>query len=497
MEKAGGRTVQSSHIEPQERALLRTQLFTAGRWHDGANGETNAVRNPSSGELIAEVAVATQGDVEAAIEAAGEAFATWSKVPAPERAKILRRWYELVVEHVDELAEILTLEQGKPLAEARGEVLYGAGFIEWFAEEAKRMYGEVIPTNNPNRRMMTTRSAIGVTAAITPWNFPSAMILRKASPALAAGCTMIIKPATETPLSAFALVALAEQAGVPAGVLSVVNGRGSVIGGVLTSHPLVRTISFTGSTEVGRTLMAQSAGTIKRLALELGGNAPLIVFDDADIDAAVKGTIDSKFRNAGQTCVCANRIFVQAGIHDAFVEALAAAVAKLQVGDGRDPESTQGPLISTDALEKVQSHVSDAVSKGGTVVQGGTTTPLGGTFFAPTVITGATRDMLVASEETFGPIAPIFKFSTEEEVIALANDTEFGLAGYFFSRDVGRVTRVAEALEVGVVGVNTGLISYEGAPFGGVKQSGIGREGSLHGLEEYTELKYICIEGIL
>jgi succinate-semialdehyde dehydrogenase/glutarate-semialdehyde dehydrogenase len=401
------------------------------------------------------------------------------------------------VERADELAEILTAEQGKPLAEAKAEVLYGAGFIEWFAEESKRLYGETIPTNNPNRRMTTIRSAVGVTAAITPWNFPAAMILRKASPALAAGCTMIIKPASETPLSAFALVALAEEAGIPPGVLSVVNGSGSVIGGVLTAHPLVRTISFTGSTEVGRTLMAQSAGTIKRLALELGGNAPLIVFDDADLETAVKGTIDSKFRNAGQTCVCANRIYVQEGIHDRFVDALARAVAELRVGDGRDPQTQQGPLITQAAVDKVVAHIDDAVSKGATVVTGGTLSDLGGTFFSPTLVTGATPDMLVAHEETFGPLAPVFKFSTEDEAIAMANDTEFGLAGYFFSRDVGRVTRVAEALEVGVVGVNTGLISYEGAPFGGVKQSGIGREGSLHGIEEYTDLKYICLEGVL
>jgi succinate-semialdehyde dehydrogenase/glutarate-semialdehyde dehydrogenase len=485
------------HRERLDSALLRTQLYYGGQWRDGADGQTKPVTDPATGDVIAEVAVATAADVDAAVEAAHDAFRTWSKVPAPQRAKALRRWYDLVVERADELAEILTAEQGKPLAEAKAEVLYGAGFIEWFAEESKRLYGETIPTNNPNRRMTTIRSAVGVTAAITPWNFPAAMILRKASPALAAGCTMIIKPASETPLSAFALVALAEEAGIPPGVLSVVNGSGSVIGGVLTAHPLVRTISFTGSTEVGRTLMAQSAGTIKRLALELGGNAPLIVFDDADLETAVRGTIDSKFRNAGQTCVCANRIYVQEGIHDRFVEALARAVAELRVGDGRDPQTQQGPLITQAAVDKVVAHIDDAVSKGATVVTGGTLSDLGGTFFSPTLVTGATPDMLVAHEETFGPLAPVFKFSTEGEAIAMANDTEFGLAGYFFSRDVGRVTRVAEALEVGVVGVNTGLISYEGAPFGGVKQSGIGREGSLHGIEEYTDLKYICLEGVL
>lgn len=480
-----------------EGELLRTQLYYGGQWRDGATGERRPVTDPATGEEIAQVAIATVEDVEAAIDAAHEAFKTWSKVPAPQRSKILRRWYDLVVERADDLAAILTAEQGKPLAEAKAEVLYGAGFIEWFAEESKRLYGEVIPTNNPNRRMLTTRSAVGVTAAITPWNFPAAMILRKASPALAAGCSMIIKPASETPLSAFALVALAEEAGIPAGVLSVVNGSGSVIGGVLTSHELVRTISFTGSTEVGRTLMAQSAGTIKRLALELGGNAPLIVFDDADIDNAIKGAMDSKFRNAGQTCVCANRIFVQEGVHDEFVAKLSREIAKLRVGDGRDPGTTQGPLISQAAVEKVEAHIADATAKGAEILNGGSVSELGGTFFAPTLLVGATSDMVVAKEETFGPLAPVFKFSTEDEAIALANDTEFGLAGYFFSRDIGRITRVAEALEVGVVGVNTGLISYEGAPFGGVKQSGIGREGSLHGIEEYTELKYICIEGVL
>lgn len=481
----------------EDSGLLRTHLFYGGQWRDGLSGEQTPVIDPATGEEITRVAVATADDVEQAISAAATAFTTWSKVPAPERSRVLRRWYDLVVENVDLLAHILTWEQGKPLAEARGEVLYGAGFIEWFAEEAKRLYGEVIPTNHPNRRMMTTRNPVGVTAAITPWNFPSAMILRKASPALAAGCTMIIKPASETPLSAFALVALAERAGIPAGVLSVVNGKGSVIGGVFTSHDLVRTISFTGSTDVGRTLMEQSASTVKRLALELGGNAPLIVFDDADIDTAVKGTMDSKFRNAGQTCVCANRILVQDGIHDAFVAALTKAVAELKVGNGFEAGSTQGPLISQSALEKVTAHVADARAKGAEVLCGGGPSELGGTFYAPTVLAGATRDMQVATEETFGPLAPIFRFKTEEEAIQLANATEFGLAGYFFTRDVGRVTRVSEALEVGVVGVNTGLISYEGAPFGGVKQSGIGREGSVHGIEEYTELKYICLEGVL
>jgi len=492
----GAARMDSTRQAVLKSGLLRGELHIDGQWREGSSGERVAVTDPATGDEITTVCVATGDDVVAAIEAASRAFKIWSRTPATDRSRILRRWYDLVVDNVDTLAEILTWEQGKPIAEARSEVLYGAGFIEWFAEEAKRMYGEVIPTNNPNRRMMTIQSPIGVTAAITPWNFPSAMILRKAAPALAAGCTMIIKPASETPLSAIALVALAERAGIPAGVLSVVNGKGSVIGEVFTSHELVRTISFTGSTEVGRTLMAQSAGTIKRLALELGGNAPLIVFDDADLNTAVKGAMDSKFRNAGQTCVCANRIYVQSGIHDQFVEALSREVAKLRVGDGRDPQSDQGPLISSSAVEKVESHIADAQAKGATVLVGGAVSALGGTFFAPTLLVGATTEMRIASEETFGPVAPIFKFDTEEEAIELANATEFGLAGYFFSRDIGRATRVAEALEVGVVGVNTGLISYEGAPFGGVKQSGIGREGSRHGLAEYTELKYICIEGV-
>jgi succinate-semialdehyde dehydrogenase/glutarate-semialdehyde dehydrogenase len=476
--------------------LLRTQLHIAGGWRDGSTGESSPVIDPATGETVAEVAVATPDDMVSAIDAAQGAFAEWSRTPAPQRSRILRRWYELIVERADDLAQLLTAEQGKPLAEARGEILYGAGFIEWFAEEAKRLYGEVIPTNNPDRRMMTIRSAVGVTAAITPWNFPCAMILRKAAPALAAGCSMIIKPAEETPLSALALAALAQEAGIPAGVLSVVTGSGPTLGEVLTRDERVRTISFTGSTEVGRILMAQSAGTLKRLALELGGNAPLIVFDDADLDNAVKGAMDSKFRNAGQTCVCANRIFVQDGIHDAFVEALGREMAKLRVGDGREPGTTQGPLISPAAVDKVRRHIDDARDKGARVVQGGDLTDRGRTFFTPTLIVDATSDMLLAREETFGPLAPVIRFSTEEEAIRMANDTEFGLAGYFFSRDIGRITRVSEALEVGVVGVNTGLISYEGAPFGGVKQSGIGREGSRHGIEEYTDLKYICIEGV-
>ncbi|WP_305852079.1 NAD-dependent succinate-semialdehyde dehydrogenase [Aeromicrobium sp. CFBP 8757] len=476
--------------------LLRTDLYIDGQWRAGGDGVRTDVVDPSTGELVAQVADATRDDVLETVAVAERAFVEWSRRPAPERSRILRRWFDLIVEEADGLAEILTAEQGKPLAEARGEIIYGAGFVEWYAEEAKRVYGEIIPPNVDGRRIQVTRSAIGVTCAITPWNFPSAMILRKVAPALAAGCTMIVKPASETPLSAFALAELAHRAGVPAGVLNVVHGDAAMIGDVLTTHESVRALSFTGSTAIGKLLMKQSSSTVKKLALELGGNAPLIVFDDADLDEAVKGAVASKFRNAGQTCVCANRILVQDGIHDRFVEAFTAAVRELKVGDGRDPESTQGPLISQAAVDKVSAHVADAVDKGATVLLGGRPHELGGTYFEPTVLDGARPDMVIAHEETFGPVAPIFTFSTEDEAVAMANDTPFGLAAYFFSHDLGRVTRVSEALEFGVVGVNTGLISYEGAPFGGVKQSGLGREGSSHGLDEFTELKYVCVEGI-
>ena len=476
--------------------LLRTDLYIDGEWRAGGDGARTDVLDPSTGELVARVADATRDDVLQTVAVAERAFAEWSRRPAPERSRILRRWFDLIVEEADALAEILTAEQGKPLAEARGEIIYGAGFVEWYAEEAKRVYGEIIPPNVDGRRIQVTRSAIGVTCAITPWNFPSAMILRKVAPALAAGCTMIVKPASETPLSAFALAELAHRAGVPAGVLNVIHGDAAMIGDVLTTHESVRALSFTGSTAIGKLLMKQSSSTVKKLALELGGNAPLIVFDDADLDEAVKGAVASKFRNAGQTCVCANRILVQDGIHDRFVEAFTAAVRGLKVGDGRDPESTQGPLISQAAVDKVSAHVADAVDKGATVLLGGNPHELGGTYFEPTVLDGARPDMAIAHEETFGPVAPIFTFATEDEAVAMANDTPYGLAAYFFSHDLGRVTRVSEALEFGVVGVNTGLISYEGAPFGGVKQSGLGREGSSHGLDEFTELKYVCVEGI-
>nr|WP_237448148.1 NAD-dependent succinate-semialdehyde dehydrogenase [Nocardioides flavescens] len=478
-----------------DSALLRTQLFVDGEWRDG-KGEAFDVLDPGNGSLVARMSAATAADVEDALAAAEAAFGGWAATTAPERAKVMRRWYELIVEHADDLATILTAEQGKPWAEARGEILYGAGFVEWYAEECKRVYGDVIPTNNAGRRLLTVRQPVGVTAAITPWNFPSAMILRKVAPAIAAGCPMVVKPADETPLSATALAELAHRAGVPAGVLAVVPGPAEEVGGVLTGSPVVRALSFTGSTAVGKLLMRQCAGTVKKLALELGGNAPLIVFDDADLDLAVAGAMASKFRNAGQTCVCANRILVQSGIHDAFVERLSAAVAALTVGYGFDEGSEQGPLISDEAVAKVQRHIDDAVAGGAQVVQGGGTHELGGTFFEPTLLTGVRGDMLVAREETFGPLAAVIRFETEEEAVALANDTEFGLAAYFFTGSLGRTWRVGEALDFGVVGINTGLISYEGAPFGGVKESGLGREGSRHGIDEFTEMKYLCIDGL-
>jgi succinate-semialdehyde dehydrogenase / glutarate-semialdehyde dehydrogenase len=477
-----------------DRDLLRDELFIDGKWTPGGTGRRADVTDPATGDVIAGMAQADDADVRRAIETAQAAASEWAAMTAGDRARILRRWYDLIVENADDLAAILTAEQGKPFTEARGEILYGAGFVEWYAEEAKRIYGEVIPTNNRDRRLVTIRQPVGVTAAITPWNFPSAMILRKAGPALAAGCPMIVKPADETPLSATALAELGRRAGLPAGVLSVVVGEPEMIGEMLTASQAVRALSFTGSTAVGKLLMGQSARTVKKVALELGGNAPLIVFDDADLDVAVSGAMASKFRNAGQTCVCANRILVQSGIHDAFVARLRTAIEGLVVGNGFDEASAQGPLISEDAVAKVQAHIEDAVTGGATVVTGGGRHALGQTFFEPTLITGATNDMLVAREETFGPLAAVIRFDTEQEAVAMANDTEFGLAAYFFTRDLGRTWRVGEALEFGVVGVNTGLISYEGAPFGGVKESGLGREGSRHGMDEFTEIKYLCID---
>ncbi|MET0133588.1 MAG: NAD-dependent succinate-semialdehyde dehydrogenase [Kibdelosporangium sp.] len=480
----------------RDPGLLRDELFIDGEWAPGSTGERVDVRDPATGAVIARTAFASADDVRRAIAAAEAAAPGWAKTNAPTRARVLRRWYELIIENADDLAAILTAEQGKPLAEARGEIRYGAGFVEWYAEECKRAYGDVIPTNVDGRRLLTVRTPVGVSAAITPWNFPSAMILRKAGPALAAGCPMIVKPAEETPLSATALAELAARAGIPRGVLSVVPGPPELVGGILTSHPGVRALSFTGSTEVGKLLMAQSARTVKKVALELGGNAPLIVFDDADLDAAVAGAMASKFRNAGQTCVCANRVLVQSGIHDEFVARFQAAIEELTVGNGFDDGSEQGPLISEDAVGKVRRHIADAVEAGAKVLSGGNRHSLGLTYFEPTLLTGVRPGMLVAREETFGPVAAVIEFDTEDEAVAIANDTPFGLASYFFTRDLGRMWRVGEALEFGVVGVNTGLISYEGAPFGGVKESGVGREGSRHGLDEFTDLKYLCVDGL-
>jgi succinate-semialdehyde dehydrogenase / glutarate-semialdehyde dehydrogenase len=476
--------------------LLKADLFVGGEWLPASDGARLDVLDPATGSLLARVASATEQDVESAIDAASAAFPAWAALPAPQRSSLLRGWYELILEHVDELAAILTAEQGKPLVEAAGEIRYGAGFIEWFAEEAKRLYGETIPSNAPGRRVLTIRQPVGVAAAITPWNFPMAMITRKAGPALAAGCTLVLKPAAETPCSALALAELARRAGVPPGVLNVVVGKASMIGDVIARSPVVRALSFTGSTEVGRLLLAKCAPTVKKMALELGGNAPLIVFDDADLELAVKGALASKFRNAGQTCVCANRILVQAGIHDEFVARLEAAVRELRVGSGFDEATEQGPLINDAAVRKVEEHIADAVARGARVTVGGRAHERGGTFFEPTVVVGAAPDMQIASDETFGPVAAVFKFETEDEAITLANSTESGLAAYFFTRDLGRTWRVGDALEFGVVGVNTGLISYEGAPFGGVKQSGLGREGSRHGIDEYLDYKYVCVEGI-
>ncbi|RVJ86875.1 NAD-dependent succinate-semialdehyde dehydrogenase [Sinorhizobium meliloti] len=471
--------------------LLRNQCLIDGNWV-GGTGEVIEVENPATGEIVGAVPSLEAADIEQAVAAAEKAFRPWSALAAKERATILRRWYSLLVENADDLASLMTAEQGKPLAEAKGEVLYAASFIEWFAEEAKRVYGDTIPAPTTDKRILVLKQPIGVCAAITPWNFPAAMITRKAAPALAAGCTMVVKPAEQTPLTALALGFLAEQAGLPAGVFEVVTGKAPEIGKVLTESDKVRKLSFTGSTEVGRILMRQSAPTIKKLSLELGGNAPFIVFDDADLDAAVDGAIASKYRNAGQTCVCSNRIYVQSGVYEAFAEKLAAKVATLPVGQGTLAGVLIGPLIDADAIAKVEDHIGDAIAKGAKVVTGGKRHSLGGTFFEPTVVTGATQAMKIAREETFGPVAPLFRFETEEEAIAMANDTEFGLAAYFYTENVRRTWRVAEALEYGMVGHNTGQISNEVAPFGGVKQSGLGREGSQYGIDEYLEIKYLC-----
>ncbi len=477
-----------------DASLLATKAYVAGEWIDADNGATFAVTNPARGDVICRVADLSRSEISRAIAAAQPAQKEWAARTAKERAIILRKWFDLMVENADDLATILTAEMGKPQAEARGEVLYGASFIEWFAEEAKRVYGETIPGHQRDKRITVLKQPIGVVGSITPWNFPNAMITRKAGPALAAGCAFVARPASETPLSALALAVLAERAGVPAGVFSVVPSTDSSgVGKEFCENPIVRKLTFTGSTNVGRILLRQAADQVMKCSMELGGNAPFIVFDDADLDAAVEGAMICKFRNNGQTCVCANRIYVQAGVYDAFASKLAAAVAKLHVGDGLEEGVTTGPLINDDAVEKVQDHLKDALDKGGEILMGGKCHALGGTFYEPTIVTNVTQEMMVARDETFGPLAALFKFETEDEVIEMANDTIFGLASYFYARDLSRVYKVAEALEYGMVGINTGIISTEVAPFGGVKQSGLGREGSRHGMEDYLEMKYLCM----
>ena len=481
-------------LKLQDRSLLPMRAYIDGCWVPGEGERTFLVTNPATGQEIGTVPEISIAQTRGAIEAAHRAFPAWAAKTARERSSMLRRWYELMLRHQEDLATIMTAEQGKPLAEARGEVAYAASFVEWFAEEAKRVYGELIPPHDASKRLMVLRQPVGVAAAITPWNFPLAMITRKAAPALGAGCTFVCRPASQTPYSALALAELADRAGIPRGVFNVVtSSRSAEIGLELTSNPLVRKVSFTGSTAVGKKLMAQCAGTMKKLSLELGGNAPFIVFDDADLDAAVSGAIASKFRNTGQTCVCTNRILVQSGVYEAFASKLTDAMANLRVGDGLRGPTDQGPLIDGAAVAKVEEHLQDAVAKGARIVIGGKRHALGGTFFEPTVVAGATPDMLCAREETFGPVAPLFRFATEADAVRMANDTEFGLAAYLYTRDLSRSWRVAEALECGMVGLNTGLISTEVAPFGGIKESGLGREGSRHGILEYTELKYVCV----
>ncbi|WP_353194007.1 NAD-dependent succinate-semialdehyde dehydrogenase [Pusillimonas noertemannii] len=480
----------------KDPSLVRQQCHIDGQWVDADNGKHIEVRDPASGEVVGRVPRAGAAETQRAIEAAERALPAWRARTAADRARVLRRWYELLMQNQEDLARLMTLEQGKPLAESRGEIAYAASFIEWFAEEGKRAYGEIIPSPFPDKRLLVLKQPIGVCAAITPWNFPSAMITRKAGPALAAGCTMVLKPAGATPLSALALAELAARAGIPAGVFNVVTGDSGPIGETLTRSPVVRKLSFTGSTEIGRQLMAQSAPTLKKLSLELGGNAPFIVFDDADVDAAVAGAVASKYRNTGQTCVCTNRFLVQSGIYDSFADKLAAASRALKVGSGLDEGVVQGPLINQAALEKVEELVADATNKGAKVLAGGQRHELGGLWYQPTVLTGIEPGMDLTRQEIFGPVSALMRFDTEEEAIAHANDTEFGLASYLYSRDMARIWRVSEALEYGMVGINTGLISTEVAPFGGVKQSGLGREGSRHGLEDYMELKYLALGGV-
>jgi succinate-semialdehyde dehydrogenase/glutarate-semialdehyde dehydrogenase len=480
----------------KDPSLFRQLAYIDGQWVGADSGQTFEVTNPATGEVIARVPQMGEAEAERAVVAAHKAFKQWKRKTAKQRSDLLQNWYALMLDNLEDLAQILTAEQGKPLAEARGELANGTSFVQWFAEEAKRIYGDTIPQPSADKRIIVTKEPIGVVAAITPWNFPHAMITRKVAPALAAGCAMVLRPASQTPLSALALAVLAERAGIPAGVFSVITGSATQIGGVLTRHQWVRKFSFTGSTPVGRLLIGQCADTVKKVSMELGGNAPFIVFDDADLDQAVEGAMLSKFRNAGQTCVCANRIYVQDGVYDVFADKLAAAAQKLVLGNGVEPGVTQGPMIDEAAVRKVEEHIGDALEKGARLVTGGQRHALGGSFFEPTVLTGVTAGMKVASEETFGPLAPLFRFSTEDEVIAHANDTEFGLASYFYARDIGRVMRVSEELEYGMVGVNTAAIANEMAPFGGVKQSGLGREGSKYGIEDYLEIKYVCLGGV-
>ena len=483
-------------ISINDNGLLQNQAWIDGQWIDAGSGSTITVTNPADGSIVGSVPSLSAAETCEAIAAADEAFGGWRRMTARERSATLMKWYDLMMAHQEDLAVILTSEQGKPLTEARGEIAYAASFIQWFAEEAKRVYGDTIPAASTDQRILVIRQPVGVCAAITPWNFPAAMITRKAAPALAAGCTIVVKPASQTPLTALALAELSRRAGIPAGVFNVVTGSAAVIGAELTASPIVRKLSFTGSTEVGRALMAQCADTIKKVSLELGGNAPFIVFDDADLDKAVEGAMFSKYRNSGQTCVCANRLFVQEGVYDEFARRLVAAVETLKVGSGLEPDVQQGPLIDRAALDKVSRHIDDALAGGATLLTGGKPHALGGTFFQPTVLTNVNAGMSVAVDETFGPVAPLIRFSDEKDVVRMANDTPFGLAAYFYARDMGRIFRVAEALEYGMVGINTGLISTEVAPFGGVKQSGVGREGSRYGIDEYVEMKYLCLAGI-
>ena len=494
--REGSGEVAKVSLDLEDPALLRAECLVGGNWIPAQSGGTFPVHDPATGALLGSVPDMGAAETNQAVAAAREALPAWRAAPAKERAAVLRRWSELILQNQRDLALIMTAEQGKPLAESRAEIAYAASFPEWFGEEAKRVYGDTIPAPSRDRRLMVLKEPVGVCGAITPWNFPAGIVTRKVAPALAAGCTVVVKPAEQTPLSALALAVLAERAGAPAGVLNVITGEPSAIGVELTTNPDVRKLSFTGSTEVGRLLMRASADTVKKLTLELGGNAPFIVFDDADLDAAVQGAVISKFRNTGQTCVCANRIYVQSAVYDEFAERLSVAVSALKVGDGREPDVDQGPLIDRAALDKVVEHMEDAQRLGAKVLVGGHPHRLGGTFFEPTVLAGATQEMLIARQETFGPVAPLFRFETEEEAVALANDTEFGLASYFYSRDVGRVWRVSEALEYGMVGINTGFLSHEMAPFGGMKQSGVGREGSKYGLDEYLEIKYLCLGGL-